>query len=125
MGVVAFADSPPILALAFRERDPARRIFGFWEEEIGKVDEAEVLRICIIRHVDRNNPHHYRVVIGSNLEKANLGKGDFFAMMSRIHTMTPEASRNLDSFLEAYHNVGAYFVAPASPPQVKVGVCVV
>ncbi len=112
-GFVAFGDSPPILALIFGEREPAGRIFGYWDVEIGKIDEAEALRICIIRHVDKTSPYNYRVVIGSNLERADRGKGDFVAMMSRIHTVTPKTSQNLDAFLEAYRNVGAYFVAAA------------
>ena len=113
LGFVAFPASPPILALIFGKRDPAKRIFSFWEEELGKIDEADSLRICIIRHVDKRNPHHYRVVIGSNIEQANVGKSDAFFAVSRIHTMTPDSSQNLDSFLHAYGHFGAYFVAPA------------
>jgi hypothetical protein len=113
IGFVDYEDSPPIFALIFGEREPAGRIFDYWKEEIGKFDDADALRICIIRHVDKKNPHHYRVVIGSNVKRADLVKGGAFAMMSRIHTMTPDTSRNLDAFLKAYRKVGEYFIAPA------------
>jgi hypothetical protein len=113
MGMAVFPDSPPVLSLIFGKRDPATCIFGYWQDEIGKVDEAEALRICIIRHVNRHKPHHYRVVIGSNFERAELGKQDFFAVMSRIQTMTPDSGENLGSFLEAYHQFNAYILAPA------------
>ena len=33
--------------------------------------------------------------------------------MQRVHTMTPASNRNLDVFLEAYSDVGAYYLAPA------------
>ncbi len=113
VGVVAFADSPPILALIFGQRDPARRIFSLWEEELGKVDDSESLRISIIRHINKHHPHHYRVVIGLNLERAGQTKRAPIFTISRVHTMTPKSSQNLDSFLHAYRDVGAYFVAPA------------
>ncbi|WP_417748713.1 hypothetical protein [Rosistilla oblonga] len=113
LGVVAFPDSPPILALIFGKRDAAKRIFELWEEQLGKVDESEALRITVIRHVDTNNPHHYRVVVGSNIESENIGKAGAIFSLSRIHTMTPNSSQNLESFLKAYRDFGAYFVAPA------------
>ncbi len=113
LGFAAFQDSAPILAIIFTERDPANRIFSLWEQELGKTDENEALRISIIRHFDKHHSHHYRVVIGSNVEQAKLERSAAFFAVSRVHTMTPESSQNLDSFLQAYRDVGAYFVAPA------------
>lgn len=113
MGVAVVPDSTPVLALIFNNREPAKRIFSFWKEELGKTDEAEALRISIIRYVDRRHPHHYRVMVGPNLEEAELEKGDTCFAVSRVQQMTPETSDNLDSFLQAYRDVGAYFVAPA------------
>jgi hypothetical protein len=113
IGVVAFADSPPILAIIFREREPATQIFNHWAKEIGKIEDASALRICIIKHVDKKQPSHYRVVIGSNVEQAEVRRVEFFTTMSRIHTMTPESSNNLDSFLEAYSKFSKFWIAPA------------
>jgi len=114
LGVVAVPGSVPILAIIFRERDPANQIFSLWEQELGNVDETEALRVCVIRHIDKHHPHHYRVVLGSNIERVRLqSDAVFFAVTQRVHTMTPDSSQNLDAFLEAYRDVGAYYVAPA------------
>ena len=114
LGFVVLPDSPLILALLFGKREPARQIFSSWKRDLGEIDESEALRISIIRHIDKHHPHHYRVVLGSNVERAKLRKDTpFFTVMQRVNTMTPNTSQNLDSFLEAYRSVGAFCVAPA------------
>lgn len=112
-GYVVIPDAPPILTIVFTERDPATRIFSLWRHELGKIDESDLLRISIIRRIDNRHPHHYRVVIGSNVEHVNGQQAAAFAAMSRIQTMLPESSQTLDSFLQVYREVGAYLIAPA------------
>ena len=114
LGFVSAPDSTPILAIIFTERDPARQIFKLWEQELGKIDETESLRICIVQNIDRTHPFHYRVVLGSDINRVRLRTDTAaFAVTQRIHTCTPASGTNLDTFLTAYRDAGAYYVAPA------------
>jgi hypothetical protein len=114
VGFVACPNALPILALVFGNREAAGQIFKLWEQELGRIDEADALRVCIIRGINKREPHHYRVVLGSNLESA-IVKSDaaFLAVAQRIHTMTPSSSENLESFLSAYEASAGYLLAPA------------
>jgi hypothetical protein len=105
---------PPILGLMFRESAPAKDIFAAWEARLGKIDERRALRVTIIRGVSAANPSHYAVVIGSRHDDAGQLRPDkqlFF--ISRILHMTPETTKNLDTFLEVYRRSGRYILAPA------------
>src|SRR5262249_36853177 len=51
---------PPALAPAFREAEPAGEIFRQWRDEIGIEDSKAILRVVIIRGIDRNRPYAYR-----------------------------------------------------------------
>lgn len=114
LGVVAVKGYTPILTLTFQKREPAKQIFRLWEKEIGEIDEAEALRVCIIRHINKQCPHHYRVLLGHDIKRARRQSNtDFIAVAQRVQTMMPSSSRNLDSFLHAYAEVGAYYLAPA------------
>ena len=114
LGFVAFPESPPILAVMFGKRDPAKEIFRIWENELGKNDDKELLRISIIRRINRKRPHHYRAVLGTNIEHSDLPNSTAcVVVMQRIHTMEPASDKNLEMFMEAYERFGAYFLAPA------------
>ncbi|MGO8715727.1 MAG: hypothetical protein ACLQSX_07640 [Smithella sp.] len=63
---------PPCIGLLFKGEDSARKIFKGWLDQFGKKDENESLRVCIITGIDKKNPTHYRVHIGTNI-KAHMG----------------------------------------------------
>ena len=106
--------APPVLALAFKEADAARLIFSHWRKEIGSQDRDEMLRVSIIRHMDKNSPHSYRVIIGINpsvvFSESETKQG---IMISRINTMVPSSDYNLTQFLQSFKQIGGYFLAPA------------
>ncbi len=105
---------PPCIGLLFKMEDSARKIFKGWLDRLGKGDEKEALRISIITGIDKNNPAHYRVHIGTNINAyEKTGEQGQFLMVSRINTMTPDSKQNLNIFLEAYEKYGVYCLLPA------------
>jgi hypothetical protein len=106
---------PPTLALLFRNPKVGIEIFEAWQEELGSDSLNELLRISIIRGISASHPAHYRMVIGTEFEAL---KGtveplkDRVVMVSRIHTMEPQSSENLDRFLQSYVAAGSFILAP-------------
>jgi len=116
----------PGIAPIFKDEKIAREIFAQWRSELGIRDEKEQIRITIVRGIMRKKPNAYRVVIGSN---PNIGfsapKVRFAAFMSRINTMEPSTSENLDRFLDSYNLLHEYYFAPgvvvgslSDPPKI-------
>lgn len=106
-------ESPPYLAIVFSDPDAAEKIFRGWLEDIGQTDSNEQIRISIIRRVDHRNPASYTVSIGSDPLAGDLNPGSLFLSVNRYHTMAPKTTENLDLFLEAFEQVGSYYVIPA------------
>ena len=106
--------SPPILALLFRNAEAASIIFKNWRKELGRQDCSELLRVTIIRHINKVAPHSYRVVIGVNPGFAFREPGVKRAIMiARINTMEPLSEHNLNRFLRSYDICGGYFLGHA------------
>lgn len=105
---------PPFIGLIFKNEEGARDIFKGWLDRLGKEDVKEELRISVVTGVDKNNPAHYRVHVGTNIN-AYEKSGDWrhFIMIARINLMTPDNDKNLTMFLEAYEKHGAYCLLPA------------
>jgi len=103
----------PVLALVFRNAEAAERIFAEWRKELGSDDTKERLRVVVIRGIDKKKPHAYRVVIGTN-PALWFSRRDvkYSFMISRMNTMEPSSSHNLDSFIRRYKEVGSYLLAP-------------
>jgi hypothetical protein len=103
---------PPLLAPIFRGAEAAGEIFRLLEVELGARDEQEKLRVSIIRGVSRSKPLAYRVVIGANPNLALAGsKHRLAVMISRVNTMEPTSTENLDRFLSSYRSFGLYGLA--------------
>ncbi|MFZ2168939.1 MAG: hypothetical protein WAW61_04795, partial [Methylococcaceae bacterium] len=105
--------SPPCIGLMFRNEENARKIFTGWFDRLGKRDENESLRICVVTGIDQNNPARYRIHVGTNVNSyERIGEGGQIVTVSRINTMTPDSDRNLSMFLEAYKRYGVYYLLP-------------
>lgn len=95
--------SPPTLSLAFRNGEASAKIFSHWEEELGREDTHDKLLILILRGVERTNPFAYRVWIGSNpLVETRGSEAKRLIFTSRVHTMHPTSSANLDRFVKEF-----------------------
>ncbi|WP_420125723.1 hypothetical protein [Longimicrobium sp.] len=103
----------PVLTLLFSDIDAGKQIFRSWQTELSPKDADQRLRLSIIRGIDKQNPHSYRILIGSNPEagftRSDIKVGHF---MFRMNAMEPTSSVNLDRFLEAYKQEGKFLLAP-------------
>jgi hypothetical protein len=104
---------PPILGLAFRDAEAAKKIFSNWRAKLGEVDEEEQLHVALVLGVDKKHPPSYAAVIGSNPSTSNTSGIHHFVSVSRIHRMDPPDSKNLDAFLARFDRVGGYWLVPA------------
>jgi hypothetical protein len=107
-------DDPPILALLFRERDSALRIFSALRNDLGQTDERNLLRVAVVRGIDAANTSWYRMSVGSNTDVGPKRPGSFVITAARILTLMPATSENLDGFLARYDRLGKYLLIPAT-----------
>lgn len=103
---------PPVLGLLYEDEKAARNIFKDWRETIGEKDGDEKIRITVARGIDAAHPSWYRIGIGANLDKNNP-PSETLMMITRLHTMNPDSTANLDRFMESYRQYGFYLFAPA------------
>jgi hypothetical protein len=116
---VAFFDfgpgRPPAIGLMFDNGGAARAIFERWRGRFGQRDSNDSIFVGIVRGISKSNPTHYRVLITSALPNSDEPEPDsrrLTTVASRIQTMEPETSENLERFLSAYRRTGAYWLAP-------------
>ena len=116
---------PPVFALLFNNQAAAEDMFSAWRSELGPTDDANQLRVAIIRKISKANPHWYRVVLGCDHTAFLKQQGvTAVGMLSRIHTLTPPSSANLDGFLAAYNSNNRYILTSArvcSPNSMELG----
>lgn len=92
----------PLLLFAFTRASVGNKIFENIAKNIGNKDPNNTLRIVLILGISRQNPAHYRVVVTSNIDRSDDSSTKFQTALSRIHTMTPSSSVNIDRFLKDY-----------------------
>lgn len=104
--------SPSVMALVFREREPASQIFETWKNDLGKNDPEDKLRVTIVRGINLKEPFSYRILIGTNLDSYfGVGKRRFFATANRSLVVNPSSNKNLDGFLDSFRHFGGYFLS--------------
>lgn len=111
-----FLSSPQIpfgLLLSFENIDFGKKIFEEWIEKYGKIDENDTICITVIKGVNKNNPHWYKVLISKKIDKSCLVDGQFITISSRFHRMEPMNSTNLDNLLLGYQMFNKYMLIPA------------
>lgn len=116
----AFADygksTPPMIALLFKDRDAARKIFERWRNRFGTIDRHEEIYVAIVRGCSVDKPAHYRVLITSRLPqepRETEGRHDTLMLATRTQTMEAESDANLGHFLRNYADASAFLIAPA------------
>ena len=105
---------PPFLGLVFDNREMASAIFGEWNEKFGWKDVDDRIRIAIIRGINLDNPHHYRVHITQSIEsvKESINDPKRIFCISRLNTMEPNSSMNLETFLKQFELFRAFTLIP-------------
>ena len=91
-----------MLMFGFENAAVGHKIFENIAKTIGDKDPNNALRIALIRGISRQNPAHYRVAVTSNLDRSDDGSSRIQTALSRLHTMTPNSSENIERFLKDY-----------------------
>lgn len=102
---------PPVMGLLFTDKEAGRNIFASWRTDFGEVDKERSLRITVVRGIDKQNPHKYRVLIGPSLN--HLRPSQVILAMYRIHTVDATTSAHLDGFLSSYNRHKRFTLVPA------------
>lgn len=103
--------APPFLALMFKNREAATKIFERWQDRFGAVDKEEEIHIGIIRRFSAEHPTHYGMVVTSKIP-AHPGESRIAMVASRSLTMEPSDDVNLTGFLDLYKKAGTYLLMP-------------
>lgn len=111
----------PFLALIFRDRDAAKKIFERWEERLGSADKDEEIHIGIVRQFSTEHSTHYGIVVTSKISR-DQGDSRIAMLTARFLTMQPSDDVNVTGFLHLYQKVGAYLLMPmvmipGQPPE--------
>lgn len=103
--------APPFLALMFKNREAAVKIFERWRERFGAMDKEEEIHIGIIRRFSAEHPTHYGMVVTSKTP-ADSGESRIAMVASRSLVMEPSDEVNLTGFLDLYEKAGTYLLMP-------------
>jgi hypothetical protein len=113
VGYLGYGDrSPPVLGLLFEDYAIAAKIFEQWHARFGPQGSDEHLRVSIVQGVSKSNPAHYRVCLCPQVDEfpTDSSSPAIRILSSRIHTMEPETSQNLDRFLSDFAAHGSFFL---------------
>lgn len=105
--------APPLLALMFNDAESGKAIFREWRERFGKTDEKDEIRISLVKGIDQDHPHHYRVCVGQDLDAFDKDSNKQIVFISRMNTMAVDNQHNLEMFLKERSEWGFYFLVPA------------
>ncbi|MEQ8192768.1 MAG: hypothetical protein ABRQ39_32700, partial [Candidatus Eremiobacterota bacterium] len=101
------------LILCFKDGNAGKSIFKNWIQRVGNDDRDELIRISIIKGVNKNYPHWYRVHITANISKMDLQETSFFQVTSKTHETNANNSENLDRIIGTYNIKKNYKLFPA------------
>jgi hypothetical protein len=102
------------IILAYQNSDAAKKIFDKWINKFGNEDKEELIRITIVKGVNKNHPYWYRVCIAANVDKIDSLQSNKVLMVSaRIHEMQPNSPQNLDNLNSLFNTIKKYKLYPA------------
>ncbi len=106
------------IILAYENIDAGIKIFNKWIKKFGGEDKLDLIRITIIKGIDKRNPYWYRVHISTNLEDNNLLQPNkLFTVASRIHEMNANSPENLNNLIGIFNSLKKYKLYPAKISQ--------
>lgn len=103
---------PPVIGFLFKDEKSARAIFEDWKATLGKEDKEDIIHLTVARGIDAANPTWYTVGVGTKIDRAKPSSGRVMTV-TRLHTMNPETTANLDRFMASFKKWGTYLFAPA------------
>ncbi len=99
--------APAQMGLVFSDPAAGKEIFSGWAKDFGSDDTDRLLRISIIRGIDTERPHAYRIVVGMN---PTGEAGQMNMMVARVNTMNATTPLNLGRFVEAFERHGEFYL---------------
>lgn len=95
------------IILGCLDGDTAAKIHRGLRRRLGPEDTENQLRICFITGIDSVNTGHYRVTVGANYAARTGRASDQIVLgATRIHTMEPSSTANLDRFWRVFSERG-------------------
>lgn len=105
--------SIPVFGLIFKDIESGRLIFENWRQLIGAIDENEMIRLSIVKGVDKGNPLKFVIHVTQSRESLRVQYGNRpFTQISRFKFFEPDSHENLDFFVREYERKGEYILAP-------------
>jgi len=121
---------PPLLALLFKNEEPAKQIFVQWHSRLGRNDAYEEMRLSIVEGDLPSEDPGYTIYISANIDNIlkradDLGlniPNERVMVLGRMHRMNPKSgSKSLEIFKQAFNQFRCYQLCPAifAPQRVK------
>lgn len=99
--------------IGFDNEELANTIFDSWIDRFGDEEEENLIRISILKGIDKSNPYWYRVCIGTNLQKIKNLKSRYITSATRMHTLNPNSDKNLNDLIKAFDHFKQFRLTPA------------
>jgi hypothetical protein len=99
--------------LAFENGEAGKQIFENWIKTYGHEDKDDVIRLAIIKGVNKDKPFYYNVHVSKNIEEKLKEDGGFFISASRFNEITPNNPTNLNNLIAGWDFLKKYRLIPA------------
>ncbi|WP_316740647.1 hypothetical protein [Pedobacter antarcticus] len=103
-----------VIFMAFEDISMGEKIFDDWIDKFGREDKNEVIRLTIIKGIDKKNPFHYRVGISKSVEIETIKNKDIFHTVFRGLTVQPNDHDNLDKMVNSFNTIKEFLFCPAT-----------
>lgn len=102
------------LFLAFENGDAGKAIFEDWIKRFGKEDKNDIIKITIIKGVNKRNPYWYKVHISANIQSQLFDSRErYISVTARFHQMTPDNPLNIQRIEQAIGINRKFLFCPA------------
>ncbi|MEQ8235214.1 MAG: hypothetical protein ABRQ23_00375 [Syntrophomonadaceae bacterium] len=108
----------PILSPVFKDKKAGIEIFKEWISMVGKVDEKDLIRIGLIKGVNKKYPNYYKALFtaNSNVILDKQFKAKYVTIPARFRTMESEDNKYLLTFENAIKGITdrwKYYLLPS------------
>jgi len=100
------------IVLPFKNESIGIEIFKGLREKIGDKDKDNLIEVAIIKGINKNKPHWYRVHLNSRIKKSEMLNKRVVTTSSRIHEMNAENETNLKHLTSAFQHYKKYKLMP-------------
>lgn len=111
-GFLATHTIPFAIFLGFENGEAGKKIFEDWILQYGKVDKNEIISLTIVKGINKENPHWYKILVDKKIEKEKIKDGDFVSLSARFHRMEPKNGDNLAKVINGFELYKQYVLIP-------------